>query len=232
MLGQDAVQSTLEFHQRLPLYGVVLTKVDGDARGGAALSIKSVTGRPILFAGTGEKPEDFEEFDPARMAGRILGMGDVVGLVEQVQAKVDREAVEKVATKLARGRELNMEDFKQQLEQIANMGGLESLLDKLPGLPAGAALPAQFDDKVVRRQIAIINSMTRKERRRPAIIDGSRKRRIAAGSGLTVQDVNRLMKQHKMLVKTMKRATKGGMAGMRQMLGGAMSARSPQRRRR
>jgi signal recognition particle subunit SRP54 len=148
-----------------------------------------------------------------------------------VQTRVDHEAVQKVATKLKRGHELNMEDFKQQLEQIAKMGGLESLLDKLPGLPAGAALPAQFDAKVIRRQIAMINSMTRHERRRPAIIDGSRKRRIAAGSGLTVQDVNRLLKQHKMLVKTMKRASKGGMAGMRQMLGNAMAARSPQRRR-
>jgi signal recognition particle subunit SRP54 len=232
MAGQDALRTASAFHQALPLTGVVVTKADGDARGGVALSVRESTGLPIKLIGTGEKLDALESFDPDRFASRILGMGDVVGLVEQVQARVDREAVEKVATKLARGRELNMEDFKQQLEQIANMGGLESLLDKLPGLPAGAALPAQFDDKVVRRQIAIINSMTRKERRRPAIIDGSRKRRIAAGSGLTVQDVNRLMKQHKMLVKTMKRATKGGMAGMRQMLGGAMSARSPQRRRR
>jgi signal recognition particle subunit SRP54 len=194
--------------------------------------VRESTGLPIKLIGTGEKLDALESFDPNRFASRILGMGDVVGLVEQVQAKVDREAVEKDATKLKRGRELNMEDFKQQLEQISNLGGLESLLDKLPGLPAGMALPAQFDDKIVRRQIAIINSMTRKERRRPAIIDGSRKRRIAAGSGLTVQDVNRLLKQHKTLVKTMKRASKGGMAGMRQMLGGAIGSRSPQRRRR
>lgn len=232
MAGQDALQTAAAFHEALPLTGVVVTKADGDARGGVALSVRESTGLPIKLIGTGEKLDALESFDPGRFASRILGMGDVVGLVEQVQAKVDRDAVEKVATKLKRGRELDMEDFKQQLEQISNMGGLESLLDKLPGLPAGMALPSQFDDKTVRRQIAIINSMTRKERRRPAIIDGSRKRRIAAGSGLTVQDVNRLMKQHKMLVKTMKRAAKGGMAGMRQMLGGAMAARTPPRRRR
>jgi signal recognition particle subunit SRP54 len=231
MAGQDALKTASAFHAALPLTGVVVTKADGDARGGVALSVREATGLPIKLIGTGEKLDALEAFDPDRFASRILGMGDVVGLVEQVQTRVDHEAVQKVATKLKRGHELNMEDFKQQLEQIAKMGGLESLLDKLPGLPAGAALPAQFDAKVIRRQIAMINSMTRHERRRPAIIDGSRKRRIAAGSGLTVQDVNRLLKQHKMLVKTMKRASKGGMAGMRQMLGNAMAARSPQRRR-
>jgi signal recognition particle subunit SRP54 len=232
MAGQDALKSATAFGEALPLTGVVVTKADGDARGGVALSVRDSTGLPIKLIGTGEKLDALEAFDPDRFASRILGMGDVVGLVEQVQAKVDREAVEKVAGKLKRGRDLDMEDFKQQLEQISNMGGLESLLDKLPGLPAGAAMPAGFDSKVIRRQIAIINSMTRHERRRPAMIDGSRKRRIAAGSGLTVQDVNRLLKQHKMLVKTMKRASKGGMAGMRQMLGGAMAARGPGRRRR
>jgi signal recognition particle subunit SRP54 len=230
MAGQDALQTASAFHETLPLTGVIVTKADGDARGGVALSVREATGLPIKLIGTGEKLDALESFDPDRFASRILGMGDVVGLVEQVQAKVDQEAVEKIARKMKRGRELDMEDFKQQLEQISKMGGLESLLDKLPGLPAGAALPAQFDDRVVRRQIAIINAMTLKERRRPVLIDGSRKRRIAAGSGLTVQDVNRLLKQHKTLVKTMKRLNKGGVAGMQQMLGGTMRGRGPERR--
>ena len=231
MAGQDALVAASAFGAALPLTGVIVTKADGDARGGVALSVREATGIPIKFIGTGEKLDALESFDPDRFASRILGMGDVVGLVEQVQTKVDHEAAEKVAKKLKRGRELDMEDFKMQLEQISNMGGLESLMDKLPGIPAGAALPAQFDDKIVRRQIALINSMTRKERRKPALIDGSRKRRIAAGAGLTVQDVSRLLKQHKTLVKTMKRATKGGMAGMRQMLGGAMAGQGARGRR-
>jgi len=224
MAGQDALQSASAFHAALPLTGVVLTKADGDARGGVALSVREATGVPLKFVGTGEKLDGLEVFDPRRFASRILGMGDVVGLVEQVQSKVDLEAAERVAGKLKRGRDLDLEDYRQQLEQIGNMGGLESLLDKIPGLPAGASLPAQFDGSVIRRQIAIINSMTPKERRRPDLIDGSRKRRIAGGSGLTVQDVNRLLKQHKLMAKTMKRATKGGLAGMQQMLGGVMGA--------
>ena len=227
MAGQDALKSATAFHEALPLTGVVLTKADGDARGGVALSVREATGVPIKLIGTGEKLDALEAFDPKRFASRILGMGDVVGLVEQVQAKVDRDAVEKVAQKVRRGRELNLEDFRQQLEQIGNMGGLSSLLEKMPGLPAGASLPEQFDDRIIRRQIAIINSMTLKERRRPDLIDGSRKRRIAAGSGMAVQDVNRLLKQHKVLVKTMKRAGKGGLAGMRQLLGGGMPGQPP-----
>jgi signal recognition particle subunit SRP54 len=225
MAGQDALNSAAAFGAALPLTGVVLTKADGDARGGVALSVREATGVPIKLIGTGEKLDALEDFDPERFASRILGMGDIVGLVEQVRAKVDHEAAEKVARKLRKGRELDLEDFRQQLEQVANMGGLESLLDKLPGLPAGASLPAQFDGRVIRRQIAIIDSMTPRERRRPDIIDGSRKRRIAAGSGLQVQDVNRLLKQHKTLVKTMKRASRGGLAGMQQMLGGALGTR-------
>jgi signal recognition particle subunit SRP54 len=227
MAGQDALNSATAFNAALPLSGVVLTKADGDARGGVALSVREATGVPIKLVGTGEKLDGLETFDPARFASRILGMGDVVGLVEQVQARVDRDAVEKMAGKIKRGKNLDLEDFRQQLEQIGNMGGLGSLLDKIPGLPAGAALPPQFEDKQIRRQIAIINSMTRKERRRPEIIDGSRKRRIAAGSGLAVQDVNRLLKQHKMLAKTMKRAARGGLAGMQQMLGGGGGLQLP-----
>ena len=227
MAGQDALTSASAFDAALPLTGVIVTKADGDARGGVALSVREATGVPIKLIGTGEGIDALEPFDPARFASRILGMGDVVGLVEQVQAKVDRAAAEKVAAKLKRGRELDLEDFRQQLEQIANMGGLASLLDKIPGLPAGA-VPAAFDDKIVRRQIAIINSMTRRERRRPDTIDGSRKRRIAAGAGLAVQDVSRLLKQHKTMVKTMKRAAgKGGLASMRQMLDGAMARPRP-----
>ena len=232
MAGQDALVSASAFNNALPLTGVVVTKADGDARGGVALSVREATGVPIKLIGMGEKLDALELFDPDRFASRILGMGDVVGLVEQVQAKVDQGAVEKVATKLKRGRELDMEDFKQQLEQITNMGGLESLLDKIPGMPTGAAMPPQFDAKLISRQIAVINSMTRQERRRPGIIDGSRKRRIAAGAGLAVQDVSRLLKQHKTLVKTMKRASKGGgIAGMQQMLGGAMGQPGLQGRR-
>jgi signal recognition particle subunit SRP54 len=228
MAGQDALASASAFAEALPLTGVIVTKADGDARGGVALSVREATGVPIKLIGTGENLDSLESFDPSRFASRILGMGDIVGLVEQVQAKVDREAAEKVAIKLKRGRELDLEDFRQQLEQIASMGGLGSLLDKIPGLPAGASLPAAFDDRIVRRQIAIINSMTRRERRRPDIIDGSRKRRIAAGAGLAVQDVSRLLKQHKTMVKTMKRAAgKGGMASMRQMLEGAMARPGP-----
>jgi signal recognition particle subunit SRP54 len=232
MAGQDALQSAAAFDAALPLTGVVLTKADGDARGGVALSVRAATGVPIKRIGTGEKLDGFERFDPERFASRILGMGDVVGLVEQVQASVDQAAAEKVAGKLKRGKSLNLEDYRQQLEQIGNMGGLGSLLDKIPGMPAGAALPPQFDDRQIRRQIAIINSMTRAERRRPELIDGSRKRRIAAGSGLPVQDVNRLLKQHKLMAKTMKRASKGGMAGMEQMLGGALRGQLPGGRRR
>ena len=222
MAGQDALQSATAFNEALPLTGVVLTKADGDARGGVALSVRESTGVPLKFVGTGEKLDGLEAFDPARFASRILGMGDVVGLVEQVQSKVDVEAAEKVAGKLKRGKGLDLEDFKQQLEQIGNMGGLESLLDKIPGMPAGASLPPQFDNAVIGHQIAMINSMTRQERRRPELIDGSRKRRIAQGSGTAIQDVNRLLKQHKMMAKTMKRAARGGLGGMQQVLGGMM----------
>jgi signal recognition particle subunit SRP54 len=227
MAGQDALRSANAFNEALPLTGVVLTKADGDARGGVALSVREATGVPIKLVGTGEKLDAFEAFDPNRFASRILGMGDVIGLVEQVQANVDREAAEKFAAKVKRGRDLNLNDFKQQLEQIKGLGGLESLLDKVPGFPKGAALPSQLDDRAIRRQIAIIDSMTRKERRNPDLIDGSRKRRIAAGAGLPVQDVNRLLKQHKLLAKTMKRAARGGLPGMQNLLSGRLPGAPP-----
>ena len=222
MLGQDAVNSAKAFHDALPLTGAILTKVDGDARGGAALSVREVTGVPIKLVGTGEKLDALETFVPERFASRILGMGDVGGLVEQVQRQVDREKAERVAAKVKKGRELDLEDYKDQLEQLIGMGGLASVLEKLPGVKPEALASSGFDDRQLKRQIAIINSMTRKERRNPALIDGSRKRRIASGSGLAVQEVNRLLKQHKLLAKTMKRASKGG---LQRALGGMMRGR-------
>jgi signal recognition particle subunit SRP54 len=229
MAGQDALNAARAFHEALPLTGVILTKTDGDARGGAALSAREITGLPIKLIGTGEKLDALEPFVPDRFASRILGMGDVVGLVEQVQQQVDQAAMEKVATKVKRGRDLNLEDFRQQLEQVSSMGGLGALLEKMPGVQPGALGTAGLDDGIVRRQIAIINSMTRQERRNPALIDGSRKRRIAAGAGAPIQDVNRLLKQHRQLVKTMKRVAKGGLGGMQGMLAGAMRGGRPGR---
>jgi signal recognition particle subunit SRP54 len=211
MAGQDAVNSARAFNEAMPLTGVILTKADGDARGGAALSVREVTGVPIKLVGTGEKLDALEPFVPQRFASRILGMGDVVGLVERVQEQVDREAVERVARKVKKGRELNLDDYREQLQQLINMGGVGSLLDKLPGIKPGALSASGFDDRQLKRQMAIIDSMTPRERRRPDLIDGSRKRRIAGGSGLSFQEVNRLLKQHRMLAKTMKRASKGGM---------------------
>jgi signal recognition particle subunit SRP54 len=217
MAGQDAVNSARAFNEALPLTGVILTKADGDARGGVALSVREVTGLPIKLVGTGEKIDAIEPFDPQRFAARILGMGDVVGLVEQVQRQADREQMERVATKVKQGRELSLEDFRDQLRQIVNLGGLEELFDKLPGFKPEQLAAAKFDPKAVRRQIGIIDAMTPRERRFPAIIDGSRKRRIAAGAGLPVQDVSRLLKQHKNLTKTMKQVAKAG--GMQKLLG-------------
>jgi signal recognition particle subunit SRP54 len=228
MAGQDAVNAARAFHAALPLTGVILTKTDGDARGGVALSVREVTGLPIKLVGTGEKTDALEAFDPKRFAGRILGMGDVVGLVEQVQRQVDREQVERLATKVKKGQELGLDDFREQLRQLMNMGGLEQLLDKLPGVKPEALAAAKIDPRQLRRQIGIIDSMTPRERRHPAIIDGSRKRRIAAGAGLPVQEVSRLLKQHRNLGKTMKQLAKGG--GMQRLLSGAFpkGPRGPQ----
>jgi signal recognition particle subunit SRP54 len=229
MAGQDAVNAARAFHEKLALTGAILTKADGDSRGGAALSVREVTGVPIKLVGTGEKPDALEAFVPRRMASRILGMGDVVGLVEAFETKVDRDVATKVAAKVQRGRGLNLEDFRAQLEQLNQLGGVGALIDKLPGInPEAAAQAGAFDERQIRRQIAIINSMTPKERRQPQVIDGSRKRRIAAGAGLPIQDVNRLLKQHKVLAKTMKRVAKGG--GMQRMLGGMLAGRGGPRR--
>jgi len=205
MAGQDAVNAARAFGAALDLTGVILTKADGDARGGAALSVREITGKPIVLVGMGEKLDALEPFDAERMAGRILGMGDVVALVEQVQKQVNVDEAQKLAKKMAKGKGFDLVDLKSQLEQVQKMGGVASLMDKLPqaAVKGGAVAPDQ-GDKDVRRQIAIINSMTRKERRNPALLDGSRRRRIAAGAGVQVQDVNRLMKQFMEMQKMMK----------------------------
>ena len=208
MLGQDAVNSAKEFHARLPLHGLILTKVDGDARGGAALSIVKVTGRPILFAGVGEKPDDLEEFDPSRMAGRILGMGDVVGLVEKAQSVIDEKEAEAAAKKLQKG-QFNFEDFLAQMNMIKKLGPLKKVLGMLPGV--GAAMKdVDFDDKHMKRLEAMILSMTKRERQRPDVIDLPRRRRIAAGSGNDLDAVNGLIKQFKAMQDMMKKFGKGG----------------------
>ena len=210
MAGQDAVNAARAFGAALDLTGIILTKADGDARGGAALSVRQVTGKPIVFIGVGEKTEALEPFDPERMASRILGMGDVVSLVEQVHRQVDTREAERLARKALKGKGFDMVDLKSQLEQLQKMGGVGALLDKLPGaLTRKGAVSADQGDRDLRRQIAIINSMTPRERRNPAIIDGSRRRRIAGGSGVQVQDVNRLLKQFLQMQRVMK-SMKGG----------------------
>ncbi len=221
MMGQDAVNAARAFDSALPLTGVILTKTDGDARGGAALSIRHITGKPILFLGTGEKADELAEFHPERIASRILGMGDMLSLIEEVEQKADRVKTEKLARKLRKGKGFDMEDLRDQLIQMKNMGGLSGLLDKIPGMTMPARLPDQFNNRSLDRLEAIINSMTPKERRFPEAINGSRKRRIAAGSGSEIQDVNRLLKQHKQMQKMMKKmGKKGGMANMMKGLGG------------
>ncbi len=223
MAGQDAVRAAQAFDEALPLTGIVLTKTDGDARGGAALSARHITGKPIKFIGTGEKVEAIELFHPERIASRILGMGDVLTLVEQVQEKTDRAKTEKLARKLKKGKGFNMVDLRDQLEQMLQMGGMSGLLDKLPGMgQVPEAVRQQADDGQIRRQIAIINSMTPGERRHPRIINGSRKRRIAAGAGLAVQDVNRLVKQHAQMQKMMKKMSKGGPGAMMRAMKGRL----------
>jgi len=223
MAGQDAVNSARAFGAALELTGVILTKADGDARGGAALSVREVTGKPIVLVGVGEKLDALEPFDAERMAGRILGMGDVVALVEQVQKQVNVEEAQKLAKKVAKGKGFDLVDLKSQLEQLQKMGGVGALMDKLPqAATRGGALPADQGDKDVRRQIAIINSMTRKERRNPGLLDGSRRRRIAAGAGVQVQDVNKLMKQFMEMQKMMKSMAGGKMKRMLQAFKGGM----------
>ncbi len=221
MTGQDAANTAKAFDQALPLTGVILTKTDGDARGGAALSIRQITGKPIKFLGVGEKSTELEPFHPDRVASRILGMGDVLTLVEEIQSKVDHTKAEKLAKKLQKGKGFDLLDFKEQLEQMSGMGGMSSLMDKLPGMgQVPEKVKNQVNDKEMGKLVAIINSMTAQERQFPAVIKGSRKRRIAAGSGTQVQQVNKLLKQFTQMQKMMKKMKGGGMAKMMQRMGG------------
>ncbi|MCS6786338.1 MAG: signal recognition particle protein [Thiobacillaceae bacterium] len=212
MQGQDAVNTARAFNDALPLTGVVLTKLDGDARGGAALSVRAVTGRPIKFVGVGEKLSGLEVFHPERMASRILGMGDVLTLIEQAQRAVDQQEALKTVEKLKKGKGFDLEDFKAQIQQMKKMGGLAGLMDKLPGAGQLGAGELAMGEKQMRRIEGIINSMTPQERRNPAIIKASRKRRIAAGAGVSVQEVNRLLNQFEQAQKMMKSLGKGGLA--------------------
>jgi signal recognition particle subunit SRP54 len=230
MTGQDAANTAKAFADALPLTGVVLTKVDGDARGGAALSVRAITGKPIKFLGMGEKSDALEPFHPDRIASRILGMGDVLSLIEQAEQTLDKEKADKLAKKLKKGRGFDLEDFRDQLQQMKNMGGLGGLMDKLPTMGGvnlaqmgGAQVAAE---KQFKQMEAIINSMTPAERRKPELLKASRKRRIAAGAGVTVQEVNRLLAQFEQTQKMMKQFSKGGlsklMRGMKGMMPGGM----------
>jgi len=223
MTGQDAANTAKAFSEALPLTGVILTKTDGDARGGAALSVRYITGRPIKFIGSGEKPDALEPFHPDRLAQRILGMGDVLSLVEQVEQNVDKEKAQKLAEKIVKGKRFDMNDMRDQLQQMLSMGGLASLMDKLPGV---SNLPdqvkARINDKEVHRMIAVINSMTKKERRHPDLLNGSRKVRVAKGSGMQPQDVNKLLKQYQQMEKMMSKLSSGGIKGLMRQMKGAM----------
>lgn len=214
MQGQDAVNTAKAFSNALPLTGVVLTKMDGDARGGAALSVKHITGKPIKFVGVAEKLTGLEAFHPDRMASRILGMGDVLGLIEEAQRSADQQEAEKLMKKMKSGKAFDLDDFKAQFQQMRNMGGMNALMDKLPAQLSQAAQNIKVDDKQLGRTEGIINSMTKQERTKPEILKASRKRRIAAGAGVSVQEVNRLLAQFEQARKMMKMMNKGGMAKM------------------
>ena len=228
MTGQDAANTARAFSEALPLTGVVLTKTDGDARGGAALSVRYITGKPIKFIGTGEKTDGLDVFHPDRVASRILDMGDVLSLVEQVEQQVDKDKAQKLAEKVAKGKRFDLNDMRDQLEQMQNMGGLSGLMDKLPGMgQVPEHVKAQVTGKEVPRMVAIINSMTKKERRNPALLNGSRRKRIAAGSGLSPADVNKLMKQFQQMEKMMSKMGRGGMKGMMRGMQGMMGGGRP-----
>ena len=226
MTGQDAAVTAKHFGEALPLTGVVLTKTDGDARGGAALSVRYITGKPIKFIGVGEKPDGLDVFHPDRVASRILDMGDVLSLVEQVEAQVDKDKAQKLAEKVAKGKKFDLNDMRDQLEQMQNMGGLSGLMDKLPGVGAlPESVKQQVTGKEVPRMIAVINSMTKKERRNPDLLNGSRRARVARGSGLTPADVNKVLKQYQQMEKMMGKLGRGGMKGMMRGLSGMMGGR-------
>jgi signal recognition particle subunit SRP54 len=224
MIGQDAINTAQAFNDSLPLTGIILTKVDGDTRGGAALSVRQITGKPIKFMGVGEKTDALEPFHPERIASRILGMGDVMSLIEDVERKVDKKKAEKLAQKVVKGKRFDLEDLRDQLQQMKSMGGMAGMIEKLPGMGNMAQMAqqnnanSQFD-----KMECIISSMTPKERKNPDILNGSRKRRITVGSGTSIQDLNRLLKQHKQMGKMMKKMKGKGMQNMMRGMGGMMS---------
>ena len=230
MTGQDAANTARAFGEALPLTGVILTKTDGDARGGAALSVRQITGKPIKYMGSGEKTDALDAFHPERIASRILGMGDILSLVEEAHEKVDQDKARKLVQKVRKGKGFDLEDLRDQFTQMEKMGGLGNLIDKLPGM--GGNISQQLQNpahtKQMSRMVAIIDSMTPLERRKPEIINGSRKRRVANGSGTQIQDVNRLLKQHKQMQKMMKKmGNKGAMRGMMQQMKGKMPPGMP-----
>ena len=228
MTGQDAANTAKAFNDALPLTGVILTKADGDARGGAALSVRHITGKPIKFIGMGEKLDALEAFHPERIASRILGMGDVLTLIEEVERKVDKDKAQKLAKKVQKGKGFDLQDFKEQLEQMRNMGGMMSMMDKMPGMGnMTAQIKEKANDKSFVQMESIINSMTPGERTRPDVIKGGRKRRIAAGSGTQIQDVNRLLKQFTQMQKMMKKMSGGGMKKMMRGMQGMMPPGGP-----
>lgn len=228
MTGQDAANTAKAFNEALPLTGVILTKTDGDARGGAALSVRHITGKPIKFLGMGEKIDALEPFHPERVASRILGMGDVLSLIEEVERKVDKDKAQRLAKKVQKGKGFDLQDFKEQLEQMRNMGGMMSMMDKLPGMGnMTAQVKDKANDKSFNQMEAIINSMTPLERAKPDTIKGSRKRRIAMGSGTQIQDVNRLLKQFTQMQKMMKKMSGGGMKKMMRNMKGMMPPGGP-----
>jgi signal recognition particle subunit SRP54 len=225
MIGQDAVNTAQAFNEALPLTGIILTKVDGDARGGAALSVRHITGKPIKFLGVGEKTDALEPFHPERIASRILGMGDVLSLIEDVERKVDKKKAEKLAEKVLKGKRFDLEDLRDQLQQMKNMGGMAGLMEKLPGMGNMAQMAQQASaSNQFERMECIIDSMTPKERSNPDILNGSRKRRITMGSGTSIQDLNRLLKQHKQMGKMMKKMKGKGMQNMMRGMNGMMGS--------
>lgn len=228
MIGQDAVNTAKAFNDALPLTGVILTKTDGDARGGAALSVRQVTGKPIKFMGSGEKTDALEPFYPERIASRILGMGDIMSLIEEAEQKIDKSKAEKLVKKVQKGKKFDLEDLKDQLQQMKNMGGMTSMLEKLPGMGNVAQMAEQANmTKQFGRMEAIIDSMTPAERRNPDVLNGSRKRRITMGSGTDIQDLNRLLKQHKQMAKMMKKMKGGGLTKMMRGMGGMFPGGGP-----
>lgn len=231
MTGQDAANTAKAFNDALPLTGVILTKADGDARGGAALSIRHITGKPIKFVGMGEKTSALEPFHPDRMASRILDMGDMLGLIEQIEQKIDKDKAQKLAEKIKKGKGFNLEDFREQLVEMQRMGGIGSMMEKLPGMSAvSSEAKEQLNDKLLARQIGIINSMTMKERKYPDLIKGTRKKRIADGCGQELSDVNRMLKQFMMMEKMMKKMKAGNnMASMVRGMKGQMQMRGMRR---